>query len=116
MPDSTFADFVVEQLRDAGQVHARAMFGGFTVYCEGKPVGLICNDQLFVKPTEEGKRYIGEVEEAPPYNGAKPYFLIQEQIEDREWLTGLIAITYAALPEKKAARSPRTPRGQKRRL
>lgn len=104
MKDTTFADYVVEQAQGAGPVHAKAMFGGYTVYCEGKPVALICNDQLYIKPTEEGKKHIGQPEEAPPYKGAKPHFLIQEQIEDREWLANLIRITHDALPAKRPAK------------
>jgi TfoX/Sxy family transcriptional regulator of competence genes len=62
-------------------------------------VALICDDQLFVKPTKVGKAYIGEAAEAPPYAGAKPSYLISEdKWDDAEWLAELIRLTAAELP------------------
>ena len=60
--------------------------------------------QLFVKPTEGGKAYIGDVVEAEPYPGAKLYFLIEDKFEDREWIGGLIRITAHELPVPKEKR------------
>ncbi|MCB0301471.1 MAG: competence protein TfoX, partial [Calditrichaeota bacterium] len=57
--------------------------------------------QLFIKPTTAGRDFIGDVVEAPPYPGAKMYFLIEDQIENREWLNELIRVTVAELPEPK---------------
>jgi TfoX/Sxy family transcriptional regulator of competence genes len=68
------ADYVVEQIAAAGSVSARKMFGEYGVYCDGKMVALICDDQLFVKPTKGGRTFLGKVREAPPYPGAKPSF------------------------------------------
>lgn len=92
-------DFMLAQMAGAGEVSARAMFGEFGVYCDGRIVALICNEQLFVKPTAAGRSYIGTPVEEPPYRGAKPSFLISEDgIEDHEWLAGLIRCTTADLP------------------
>ena len=77
------------------------MFGGTTLYAKGKVVGLICDNQLFVKPTEAGRAFIGTVVEAPAYEGAKKSFLIEDGIEDREWLTELLVITENDLPAPK---------------
>jgi len=55
----------------------------------------------FVKPTEVGREYIGMVVEAPPYEGAKNCFLIEDEIEDAEWLTELFVITEEELPAPK---------------
>jgi TfoX/Sxy family transcriptional regulator of competence genes len=92
-------DFILEQIAHAGDVTARKMFGEYAIYCEGKVVALVCDDQLFVKPTKSGKDYVGDAEEAPPYKGAKPCFLISgDQWEDSDWLTELIKITAKELP------------------
>lgn len=50
------------------------MFGEYALYCDGKTVALICDDQLFIKPTVSGHAYIGAVAEGFPYPGAKPWF------------------------------------------
>ena len=99
--DQDFIDFVVDQVENGCQLSYRDMFGGTTLYLNGKVVGLICENQLFVKPTEAGRDYIGMVVEAPPYEGAKNSFLIEDEIEDAEWLTELFVITEKALPAPK---------------
>jgi TfoX/Sxy family transcriptional regulator of competence genes len=99
--DASFADFVVGQMTDAGLIESKKMFGGYAIYCDGKVVALICDNQLFVKPTVSGKEFIGNVVEAPAYSGAKPSFLIEEGLDDSEWLSSLIKITCAELPTPK---------------
>jgi DNA transformation protein and related proteins len=97
------AEYIMEQLADAGRMRLKKMFGEYAIYCDDKVVAFICDDQLFVKPTDEGRAFIGDPEEAPAYPGSKMYFLI-DRLEDREWLTELIHITAAAVPVKKKAK------------
>ena len=99
--DQDFVDFIVDQVQSGCELTYRHMFGGTTLYAKGKVVGLICDNQLFVKPTEAGRAYIGKVVEAPAYEGAKNSFLIEDGIEDREWLTELLVITENELPAPK---------------
>ena len=100
--------FIVDQMAGAGTVTAKAMFGEFGVYCDGKIVALICRDQLFVKPTMGGRAFIGEPDEQPPYRGAKPSFLIPaEGLEDADWLAQLIRISAAELPVPKVRKAKR---------
>ncbi|KVH66437.1 competence protein TfoX [Burkholderia ubonensis] len=95
-------DFIVEQMAAAGAVSARKMFGEYGIYCDGKMVALVCDDRLFVKPTPDGKAFLGECEEGPPYPGAKPCFVISgERWDEHEWLSRLIRITAAQLPPPK---------------
>jgi TfoX/Sxy family transcriptional regulator of competence genes len=93
-----FVKYVTDQVDDSCNLTHRMMFGGCTLYLDGKVVALICDDQLFVKPTGAGRDFIGNVVEAPAYPGAKNSFLIEDQIDDGEWLTNLLAVTAAALP------------------
>lgn len=96
--DQDFIEFVVDQVQNGCDATYRHMFGGTTLYVNGKVVGLICDNQLFVKPTEPGRAYIGAVVEAPPYEGARNSFLIGDEIEDGDWLTELLLITENELP------------------
>lgn len=92
-------DFLTDQIKAAGQVRSRKMFGEYAIYCDEKVVALVCDDQLFVKPTEAGRKFIKNTTEAPPYPGAKNYFLISgDHWDDDEWLTELIKITANELP------------------
>ncbi len=100
-----FVEYVCDQMSDAERITFRKMFGEFAIYCGGKVVALVCDDRLFVKPTPGGRAFIGEVVEASPYPGAKPAFLIEDRIDDREWLTGLIGVTARELPVPKPKRA-----------
>lgn len=99
--DKNFVDFIVDQIKGAGDITYRKMFGEYAIYSDGKVVALICDNQLFLKPTKGGKDYIGSVTEAPPYPGAKMYYLIEDKFEDQRWLSELIRITADELPEAK---------------
>ena len=81
------------------------MFGDYAIYCDDKVVALVCDNQLFVKPTEGGRAYMDNIVEAAPYPGAKLYFLIEDAFEDQEWISGLIKITAQELPFPKQKRS-----------
>lgn len=96
--DRDFIEYVTDQISDDCDITTRLMFGGCTVYSKDKVVALICDNQLFVKPTESGRTFIGDVVEAPPYPGAKNSFLIEDKIEDSDWLSELIALTERELP------------------
>jgi TfoX/Sxy family transcriptional regulator of competence genes len=102
-------DFIVEQSSATEAVSAKKMFGEYGIYCGEKMVALVCDDELFVKPTPGGKAFVGECAEGSPYPGAKPCFIVSgEKWDDREWLSQLIAMTASQLPvpKKKAPKKP----------
>jgi TfoX/Sxy family transcriptional regulator of competence genes len=99
--DQRFADHVIDQLRGAGQVEARKMFGEYGIYCDDRIVALLCDNQLYVKPTAGGRAFVGDPVERPPYPGAKPHFQVTEQLDDRDWLVELVRITIQELPAPK---------------
>lgn len=96
-------DFILDQLAGLNNVRARKMFGEYALYCDDKVVGLVCDDTLYVKITEPGKRFVGkDYQEGEAYQGAKPSMLIDgDRIENREWLSELIRITAGNLPTPK---------------
>lgn len=96
-----FMDFVLEQFEPELAVTARKMFGEYGVYSGGKMFAMVCDDRLFIKPTGAGSVFAGEVARGEPYPGAKPAFLIEDRLEDREWLSELARITVAELPAPK---------------
>ncbi len=97
--DAEFVEYVSEQMSDAGQITSRMMFGGCAIYCDGKVVALVGDDRLYVKQTPGGRAFVGDAAEEPPYEGAKPHFLIEEKLDDRHWLSALIRITASELPQ-----------------
>jgi TfoX/Sxy family transcriptional regulator of competence genes len=96
--DPGFVEFVCDQVGDAGVISSRKMFGEWAIFSGRKVVALVCGDRLFVRPTAAGRAFIGVPAESPPYPGAKPHFLIEDRIDDREWLTELIRVTEREIP------------------
>ena len=106
------ADFMLDQMSQAGTVTARKMFGEYGLYYEGKMVAVVCDDQLFIKPTAGGREYIGTPTEVQPFPQAKTWFLMDgEQLEDRAWLAQLVRITACELPQP-APKKPKKPKQQ----
>jgi TfoX/Sxy family transcriptional regulator of competence genes len=96
--DLDFMEYITENVKNSGNIRFRKMFGEYCLYCDEKVVALICDNKLFVKPTNAGREFIGNVTEGFAYPGAKPSFLIEDRVEDSDWLTELIKITANALP------------------
>jgi len=100
-------DYIVDQLVSLNNISTRKMFGEYALYHEGKVVGLICNSTLYIKITEEGKKFVDKYyKEGYPYKGAKVSMQIDEdQIDDHKWLSELVAITSKNLPLPKPKKS-----------
>lgn len=105
-------DFLLEQLAAVRGIAARKMFGEYALYVGPKVVALICDDQLFLKPTKVGKMVLGEPVEGFAYPGAKASFLISaENWDDADWLCDLIHKTESevAMPKPKKPK-PKKPK------
>ena len=100
--------FICDQAGLGKRLAFRKMFGEYALYFDGKVVALICDDQLFLKPTPEGLGYLGSVSEAPPYPGAKNFYLLSSEIDDPDRLSEALRVTARALPEPR----PKAPRSR----
>lgn len=99
--DQKFVDFIVAQIQQAGTITVKKMFGEYGIYSEDKIFGVICDNKLFIKPTNAGREFIGNPIELSPYEGAKPSFVVDDKIEDSEWVSKLVRVTVKELPEPK---------------
>ncbi|BBB67632.1 competence protein TfoX [Undibacterium sp. YM2] len=100
---ASFVEFILDQLSSCEDVVAKKMFGEYALYMSGKMFALICDDQLFIKPTAAGQQFLTQlpatITEAQPYPQAKPWYLIDSDLlEDRDGLTTLARATANALP------------------
>lgn len=99
--DADFLQYVTEQLSGVYGLSHRKMFGEYALYMGRKVVALVCDNQLFLKPTEAGRALIDHPAEASPYPGAKPWLLIDAALDDRELLAELFRATEGEVPEPK---------------
>lgn len=109
--DRDFLEYVCDQAGGAGTLTYRRMFGEYALYLDDKVVALVCDNQLFIKPTDAGRRFLVEPKEGQPYPGAKPWFLADELLDDGEQLATLLRQTARDLPPPK----PKKPRKGKAR-
>lgn len=92
----------------AGHVEARKMFGEYAIYCEGRVIAFVCDDELFIKPLPEAKALLPFAENAPPYPGAKDHLRVPREHWQNADLLSEVARTLVPLiappkPKKKAA-------------
>ncbi len=93
--------FFLDQISNLHQLTIRRMFGEYCVYMSGKPVGFVCDDQLYLKITQAGRKQAPWLSEGFPYPDAKPHLLVTADLwEDRDWLANLIQITDNDLPAR----------------
>lgn len=97
---SDFAEYVCERLSGSGEIVSKKMFGEYGLYCDGKFFALICDNQLFIKITPAGEALLPDCPQAPPYEGARPYFLL-EDLDDADFLCNVARVTCAELPPPK---------------
>lgn len=90
-------EYVCFQLRHAGEISFKKMFGEYGLYCDRKFFGLVCDDNLFVKITEPGLAMRPEQECGCPYPGARPHFLMTE-LDDDKALSSFVRETCSVLP------------------
>jgi DNA transformation protein and related proteins len=103
MPSSqSTVDKLLAALAGAGPVATRKMFGEYCVYLGAKVVGLVADDEFFLKATPAGKRLAQKAVEKSAYPGAKPSLLIPKtQWEDHDWMCALVTATADELPSPK---------------
>ncbi|MDD5030877.1 MAG: TfoX/Sxy family DNA transformation protein [Rhodoferax sp.] len=103
-------DFLLDQLSGCGPVTARKMFGEYCLYFAGKPIGLLCDNQLFLKPTTAARALMHEPLDGIPYPKARPHLLVSADLwDDRQSLCQYVRATYDALRDVPPSK-PKKPR------
>jgi TfoX/Sxy family transcriptional regulator of competence genes len=98
---------LLDALALAGPLSAKAMFGEYALYLDGRVVALVCDDQLFIKPTPGARAALPEAPLAPPYPKAKDHLLASDALDDPEPAAAALRAAAADLPPPR----PRKPKG-----
>lgn len=93
---ATQKSYVEELLEGLWEVRVRPMMGEYVLYCREKVVGDICDDRLFIKITPASRSMLQGAPMHPPYEGAKPYFLVETR--DKAFLQQLLFAVADELP------------------
>ncbi len=99
--DPHFLDYILDQASDLDGVRTRNMFGGATLYYKDKVMGLVCDNQFFLKPNEAALKLLGEPKLAPAYEGSKDFYLLTDELEDSRKFCELLRQSERVLPAGK---------------
>jgi TfoX/Sxy family transcriptional regulator of competence genes len=77
---------------------ARAMFGEYALYLEGRVIGLVCDDTLFIKPVKGAIALLPGAEMGPPYPGAKDHIIVADALDDADLMGRMLRILVAEVP------------------
>jgi TfoX/Sxy family transcriptional regulator of competence genes len=105
--DQDFVEYVCGQIGLGAQITYKKMFGEYALYLDGKVVAFVCDNQLYLKPTAEGRSALGAVAEHSPFPGAKPHFRIDDELDNRELLQRALRATASVLPLPKPKPKPK---------
>ncbi len=99
--DPGFIEYLCDQLDGLGAVRSRKMFGEYMVYCNDKPVLIVCDDRPMVKMLPCLEPLLGQNPTEPPYEGAKPHYVLDP--DDRETLRQAVRLAeeITPLPKKR---------------
>lgn len=95
-----YLEFILGQLSELEEITYRSMMGEFILYYRGKIIGGIYDDRLLVKPIKSAISYMPAASYELPYEGAKDMLLVDE-VDSKEFLTGLFNAMYDELPTPK---------------
>ena len=95
-------EFILEKLQGAKHFSARAMFGEYALYADGKTVALVCDDLLYVKILPQSASLEKLCEKGEPYPRARPHYIATEDIiGEMDELPDILRAIARALPAKK---------------
>lgn len=101
-----FVQYACDQIRGTGVIRYRKMFGEYMVYVNDKPILLICDDTVYVKPHDCIRDLMSNADRGAPYQGAKEHYIldIDDSLRSREIVTLLEQVTPIPKPRKKKPR------------
>jgi len=72
-----FVEYIAETINSVGFVSYTKMFGEYLIYCNRKPIILVCDDTAYVKILPETTAILGaDNPKSSPYAGAKLYYIL----------------------------------------
>ena len=96
-----FNEYVRYCFSAAGDIVIKSMMGGYLVYLNGKLIGDIGDNELFLKRTPTSDILLADSELRYPYEGSKTLMHVFDNFEDANLIKELLAGMYTELPEKK---------------
>lgn len=96
-----YVEYVCEQLRGAGTLRYRKMFGEYMIYVNEKPILLVCDNTVYIRKQSEIAERMASAEVGKPYPGAKEHYVLD--VDNGELARETVSLAEAAtvLPRSK---------------
>lgn len=105
--DASFVEYVAEQADLGPTLTWKRMFGEYALYLDGRVIAFVCDNMVYMKPTEAGRTVLGTVHEAPAYPGSKMYYRLGDELDDRALLQRVFRATASEVPLPKPKAKPK---------
>ena len=96
-----FNEYVRECFSKTGDIVIKSMMGGYLIYFNGKLIGDVCGDELFLKRTPTSDRLLAESELRYPYEESKTLMHVFDSFDDKALIQELLEGMYVELPASK---------------
>lgn len=74
--NQNFINYICEQIAPVGEIRFRKMFGEYMVYCNNKPIFLVCDNTVFAKMVQQVLPLLADAETGFPYPGEKLHYVV----------------------------------------
>ena len=89
-----YRDFIIDSLSLLDDITYKPMMGEYLLYYKNTLFGGIYDDRFLVKRVDTNNKY--NMEEAIPYKGAKPMYLVDD-VDNKDLLKEIVIDTYNGL-------------------
>jgi TfoX/Sxy family transcriptional regulator of competence genes len=106
-------EFIVNKLGSPKRFEMRPMFGEYALYADGKVVGLVCDNLLYVKILDASAALEELCEKGNPYPGAKEHYVVEEvQLSNLPELPSILFAVSESIVKKPDSRKSRRRTGR----
>lgn len=96
--DLSFVEYVVETARLGSRLTCKKLFGEYALYLDEKVIAFVCDNSVYIKPSQAVTAIAPDLPQGPPYPGAKDYPIADELLDDPEAFRRLLQETAELLP------------------
>lgn len=94
-----YIEFVCSQISELPNINYKRMFGEFMIYCNNKPIFLVCDATVYVKMLHDIAHLMTTSEHGIPYKSAKEHYVLD--IDNKELTLSVARILEQVIPVPK---------------
>lgn len=105
--DYSFVEYVLETASLGSRLMHKRLFGEFALYLDDKVIAFVCDNSVYIKPSQAVTTLVPDLPQGPPYPGAKDYPIADELLDDPDAFRRLLLQTAELMPPPKVKKPPK---------